>query len=653
MDTTVTDPLTGRLLGGRYRIGDRIARGGMATVYQAIDTRLGRSVACKVMHPGLCDDAGFVRRFVREARSAARLSHPNVVAVFDQGEDGDVVYLAMEHVPGMTLRRLISRRGPLPPDEALEIIDRILAALSAAHDAGLIHRDVKPENVLLEPGGSPGSVKVADFGLARAITASTSSTATQGQLIGTVSYLAPEQVVHGHADARSDVYAAGVVLYEMLTGRKPHTGESPIQVAYQHVHEDVQAPSEEAFGIPDFVDALVQRATARDPDLRPADAGAFLRQARRAEAALAGGVDDPELTRDLAGADTASIDTASIDTANTSGSDGSGSDAAGTDGGDTDGGGTDGGGTDGGGANESGPFSAPKRRRRPWLALLIGLPILALVAAAWYLGVYRYTQVPQLAGLARPRAERVTTAADLRLRVAGHVYSEVIDRGHLVRTKPEPSERVRKGEAVRVWLSRGPERHPMPDLDGKTHAQAERLADRADLRVARVERAYSDTIPRGTVIRFSPKPGTSLAPGSRVSLVLSKGPAPVKIPDAVGKDSDQVRQTLQDRGLTATTSSRHSSSVAEGKVISQQPEAGTGHRGDTVHLVVSKGPRMVTVPVVRGDGESGAKQQLQDAGFDVDVRHSDVYVGLHVVVRQNPGGGTTAPEGSTIVLEIV
>ena len=270
--TTVGDPLVGRLLDGRYQITERLARGGMATVYRAVDTRLTRTVAVKVMHVGLGDDAEFARKFDREARAAARLAHPNVVAVFDQGSDlieghSSRPYIVMEHVDGYTLRDVINREAPMLPLRALEVIEPVLAALAAAHDAGLVHRDVKPENVLIS---DRGQIKVADFGLAKAISSQT-STATQGLLIGTVSYLPPELVVSGQADARSDVYSTGVVLFELLTGRKPHTGDTPIQVAYAHVHADVPAPSRypTAGPVPPYLDALVARATVPDGQ-RPA-----------------------------------------------------------------------------------------------------------------------------------------------------------------------------------------------------------------------------------------------------------------------------------------------------------------------------------------------------------------------------------------------
>ncbi|WP_146063489.1 protein kinase, partial [Streptomyces sp. SM11] len=280
MDTTLQDPLVGQLLDGRYRIEARIAVGGMATVYRAVDTRLDRVLALKVMHPALATDVSFVERFIREAKSVARLAHPNVVAVFDQGAQGAYVYLAMEYVAGCTLRDVLRERGALQPRAALDILEPVLAALGAAHRAGFVHRDMKPENVLI---GDDGRVKVADFGLVRAVGTATDST---GSLLGTVSYLAPEQIEHGTADTRSDVYACGVVLYEMLTGAKPHTGETAAQIIYRHLNSDVPAPSAVVPGLPVALDSLVASATARSPEVRPHDAVLLLAETREARTAL-------------------------------------------------------------------------------------------------------------------------------------------------------------------------------------------------------------------------------------------------------------------------------------------------------------------------------------------------------------------------------
>ncbi|HYJ74612.1 MAG TPA: protein kinase [Kineosporiaceae bacterium] len=264
------DPLVGRVVDGRYAVTARIARGGMATVYLALDRRLDREVALKVMHSHLADDQQFTARFIREARSAARLSHPGVVAVFDQGEDDGLLYLAMEYLQGRTLRQVLGELGVLTPGEALDVVEPALEALAAAHAAGIVHRDVKPENVILT---DDGRVKVADFGLARAASALTS---TSGVLMGTAAYMAPELIADGVTDARGDVYAVGVMIFEMITGRQPFSGDVPLRVAYRHVHEDVPAPSSVIPRLPEPLDVLVGTATSRDPDRRPADAAALL-----------------------------------------------------------------------------------------------------------------------------------------------------------------------------------------------------------------------------------------------------------------------------------------------------------------------------------------------------------------------------------------
>ncbi len=294
------DPLVGQLVDGRYLVESLIARGGMATVYEASDLRLDRSVALKVLPPAPADDDTVTRRFVREARAAARLTSPNIVAVYDQGDDGSVVFLAMEYVAGRrTLRTVMRDAAPLPVPHAVAVFEEVVKALAVAHGAGIVHRDIKPENVLLTP---QGHIKVADFGLARALNSLTaaSATATGGVLMGTVAYLAPELVTSGVADTRSDVYALGVLLFELLTGRKPHDGDSAIQIAYKHVHDDVPTPSSLVSGIPPHVDALVACATARHPDFRPPDAEVLLQQVRRVHDALSTGVaDDEQLTTDL------------------------------------------------------------------------------------------------------------------------------------------------------------------------------------------------------------------------------------------------------------------------------------------------------------------------------------------------------------------
>jgi len=673
VDRTAVDPMIGRVLEGRYRVGPRVARGGMATVYEATDLRLDRVCALKVMHAGLGDDDDFAGRFVREARSAARLSHPNVVSIFDQGDDDGTVFLAMEYVRGHTLRDLIRSEAPVPPTRALAVLDPVIAALAAAHRAGIVHRDVKPENVLL---ADDGTVKVADFGLARAVSAETQHTVTGGVLIGTVSYLSPELVVDGRADARSDVYAAGVVLYELLTGRKPHAGESPLQVAWKHVHEDVPPPSRVVPGIPRYVDALVARATARDTDLRPADAQVLLHQVRRVRAALASGVtEDPELTSDLTPTvpvqrlggevdpdyiDYVRDEPAQVQTIL--------SPAQVAHAGRTD---------DtsvisrmpASAATPTGPASRPaaaeppagppgprphrRSRRGPLLLLLVLLLAAGAALAAWWFGEGRFVATPGVVNLSSRAAEAKVEAAGLSFTVGGRTYSETVPAGAVVRTDPAGGHDVTRDGTVTAYLSRGPERHTVPLLAGATLDRAQQAVTRADLSFGTATYSFSEKVAKGVVLRSKPTRGTSLRRGTVVDVVVSKGPHPVKVPDVTGKDADAATATLRELGLEVERSEDNSDTVDEGDVVSASPDSGTLLRGDTVRLVVSKGPVLVEVPsVIRMDADE-ATSTLEGAGFEVETERVEVYIGLGLVVRQSPGSGERAPRGSTVTLYVV
>ena len=670
------DPLIGRVLDGRYRVGPRIARGGMATVYQATDLRLDRTVAVKVMHAGLGDDPEFVARFEREARSAARLSHHNVVAVFDQGDDHGTLFLVMEYVPGLTLRDLIRKEAPMEPGKALAMIEPVLAALAAAHIAGMIHRDVKPENVLL---ADDGRIKVADFGLARAVNAETQHTATGGVLIGTVSYLSPELVVDGKADARSDVYAAGVLLYEMLTGHKPHQADSPIQVAYKHVHEDVPAPSLRVSGLPPYVDALVARATARDKDLRPSDARVLLHQVRRVRQALDHGVvDDPELTEDLrpgpSHADLDSVGTgelliprdpsrqaqrtvqrsedvfdadlevttpvAAVPVVPASRS----------------------------AATPPHPPASPPpvlgepgrprpvpRRSRRGPTLLIGVLLLALLVGlgGWYLGIARYTHTPAVINLSATAAKAKVEKAGLKFKEGDPAYSETVAKGSVVRTDPDAGARIPKDGTVTAVISLGPERHAVPDVRGKTLDEAQSLLDAASLSFGRAVEHYNEKIAKGKVITTDPVPGTQLRRDAAVNVILSRGPKPIDIPDWTGRNGDRAVAALTKLGFDVQRDDQYSDTVPLGRVISQSPSSGTGFKDDQVKLIVSKGPALVTIPQVNGRKVNDAKKELEHLGFVVEIVHNPLYVGANYVVGSNPSQGSSAPQGSTVTLSIV
>jgi eukaryotic-like serine/threonine-protein kinase len=656
VDRTVADPMIGRLLDGRYRVGPRIARGGMATVYEATDMRLDRVCALKIMHSNLGDDEDFAGRFVREARSAARLSHPNVVAVFDQGDDDGTLFLAMEYIPGHTLRDLIRKESPMAPAKALAMIDPILSALAAAHEAGMIHRDVKPENVLL---AEDGRVKVADFGLARAVSAETQHTATGGILIGTVSYLSPELVVDGKADARSDVYAAGVLIYEMLTGRKPHEGESPIQVAYKHVHEDVPPPSEEIPGIPAYVDALVARATARDRELRPADARVLLHQVRRVRAALDHGVtDDPELTADLTPTSPVhfndSIDYVREDAPTIVAPSDAGHENTSVIG------------APGPPANRANhpnrpnlqrprPAQSPKRRSRKGPILLVLVLLLAAVAgvSGWYFGMGRYTSTPGVINLSQSQAEKRVETAGLSFEVSGKSFSETVTAGSVISTDPTAGSKILEDGTVSAVISKGPERYEVPALRGMTEDQAQEALTDMNLSFGDTVERFNEKVAEGVVLRSLPKPGTELKRDAAVDLVVSKGPRPIKVVDFTGKDAEKAEAALSKRNLEVLASRQHDDTVPEGDVLTQTPSGGTLYRGDTVRLLISDGPQMVQVPEVNGSGVGEATQRLEAAGFEVRTEHSQLYVGLEYVVGSDPGQGSMAPMGSVVTLSLV
>lgn len=673
--TTAADPLTGRLLDRRYRLGRRIARGGMASVYEATDVRLDRTVAVKVMHPGLGDD-DVAQRFVREARAAARLSHPHVVSVHDQGEDDGIVFLAMEHVPGHTLRDVIRAEAPMRPERALALAEPIVSALAAAHRAGLVHRDVKPENVLIaeDPHGDhpgdqhqgrwPGQVKVADFGLAKAVSADTQHTATGGVLIGTVSYIAPELVIEGRADARADVYAVGIVLFELLTGRKPHEGETPIQVAYKHVNHDVPAPSTLVPGLPAYVDALVARATARDRSLRPADAGVLLHQVRRVGQALRAGVErDEELTADLSPLPAPVAGPDQADQA------GPGAPEA----------------TDELGGYPVDEPTAPvrgittrameplarstpaperpaavpvtERRRsvRGPLSLLLAVVILTgLGAGAWWFGWARYTSTPGVLGLQQAAAVDRLEAAGLGAEVADPAYSETVPEGEVIATEPEPGSRVLDDGTVVITLSLGPERYDVPRLAGKSEDAAQDALLATRLGVGEAAERWSEKVPEGTVIATRPATGTTLRPDTAVSLVVSKGPRPRKVADLTGESLDRAERVLGRKGLEVeVTDEEFSDTVDEGDIISQDPTDGTLFKGDTVEVVVSQGPELVEVPGVIAQGVDSATEDLEAAGFEVEVRQDPSSIGLGFVFRMDPGAGDMAPRGSTITIYLI
>ncbi len=685
MDDTLADPpptspalLSGRLLDGRYAVTARIAHGGMATVYLAMDTRLDRQVALKVMHAELARDDEFVRRFIGEAKSVARLSHQNVVAVFDQGSDGPFLYLTMEYVPGRTLKEVLRERGRFAPAAALDIMTGVLDGLAAAHASGIVHRDVKPENVLLT---ADGRLKVADFGLARAQAAAGHTRA--GLLIGTVAYLPPEQVTGEATGPRSDVYSAGVVLFELLTGRQPFNGDTPIAVAYQHVNQDVPAPSSVVPGLPSAVDQLVLAATSRDPALRPADAGEFARAVRRVRE----GIGAPSGLTGVIGAGVQGLTEApwlNLDTPAATNGWWARGPAATSSGGQSGTGewwdhdetappasgpgtgplgpsqsGADG--HDGGSSRtlvvhreETGRYLGG---REPFLQRWLFSPRLALVAlvvalgvglgvGGWWLTSGRYASIPVVANDSVNQATAVLTADGFTIAKVSQVHNNDVQQGLVVGTTP--SGRAAKGSAVTVLVSSGPFTSVVPSVHGLTLAAAEAALRRVHLS-STVEKVGSSA-PVGTVLGTNPGAGRSWPQTKPVAIVVAEG---LPVPNFVGQNVQAAQQWAAQNGANLQTQQDQNSSQPQGTITGQEPGGGSLYRpGEAVVVNVSNGPAEVNVPDVIGMSVQQATQTLQAAGFQAQVQSFGLGNNPHGRVWDYSPVGQ-APRGSTILLDVL
>jgi len=633
-------PLTGKVLNERYLVGPRIASGGMAVVYEGTDTRLERRVALKVMHTGMASDPVFVESFVREARSAAALSHPNIVAVHDQGTDSGEIYLVMEFVTGSTLRDLLRARGRLSVNEALDVLEPVLDALSAAHAAGLAHRDVKPENILIT---SDGRIKVADFGLARAVSGATQ--ATRGVVIGTVAYLAPEQVQGGTGNERSDVYSAGVLLFEMLTGKPPYDGDTPAIVAVRHVNEDVPAPSQLIPGSPAAMDALVAGATNRDPSVRYSDAQGFLAAVRAtrqrlglpAIAAIGGFIAEPTFH------DTLIVSTDSPVTSLPATS--SPSPAA--------------------APNEperykTGVLANPmpaepavrQRSRKGLIAFLLVITLaVAAGAGAWALGRTPQVVVPKVVGLTELQAKAALSKVAFTAEFADDSFSETVATGKVISSDPVAGAQADEKSAVTLTLSKGPERYTIPNLAKRTVTDAEAAITGSNLTVGTTTQSYNSTVGKGLVVSTSPKAGSSVKRDTVVNLIVSQGPEILKVPNVTGQTSSAAQSAVSKAGFKPAVTLQYSESVAKGVVISQSPSSGTAARDSTLKLVVSNGPPLVAVPNIVSKSLSQATSILSAAGFKISVR-TNIPGGGNIVVQQVPGAGSSRPKGSTIVVDV-
>jgi serine/threonine-protein kinase len=672
MDTTVADALIGALIDGRYRVDARLARGGMATVYTAMDERLARTVALKIIHPAQAHEENFVRRFTDEAKAIARLTHPNVVAVYDQGTHQGLPYLVLEFVRGRTLREVLGDRGRLAPDEALTILEQMLAAIAAAHRAGLVHRDVKPENVLVAeaPNRSllDSVVKVADFGLARAVEEASSARDSSGaHLLATVAYVAPELVTDGHADPRTDVYSAGVVLFEMLTGRVPYEAGQAVEVAWQHVDQDVPAPSRYVPGLPAALDDLVARATRRDPGGRPTDAGAMLAEVQaarddigaaltrvRPEAAptvLVPRYDSdafrPDLARPGASPGTlayperrygpdATVDMArAVDRPPWARLPAAGAPSH--------------------ARRRSGTATYRDRVRqlpgrvlanqRGRLAVAASLVLVGLLVAVtgWWYGVGRFTATPSLVAVSKTQAVAAADHDGFRLRFAAARFDEKVPKDTVLAQEPTAGRRIVGGGTITLTLSLGPERYALPDETGKDVGLAGNELAQLKLSVQTVE-VYDDVVPPGVVAATDPAPQTQVKPGTKVTLKVSRGRAPLTVPSVIGQPLAEAQAKLTGMGLKVVVKQQDSDKPAT-TVLSEDPVDGSGvEKGATVTLTVSKGPAAVVVPNLDNADAEAARQALAQLGLQATV------IGGGRVRFQNPAVGAQVPPGTTVVL---
>ena len=615
----------------------------MATVYVATDLRLERRIALKVMHAHLSDDSNFQSRFIQEARSAARLADPHVVNVFDQGQDGELAYLVMEYLPGITLRELMREQRRLTIPQTITIMDAVLSGLAAAHRGGIVHRDVKPENVLL---AEDGRIKIGDFGLARATTA---NTATGAQLLGTIAYLAPELVTRGTADARSDIYALGIMLYEMLTGEQPYKGEQPMQIAFQHATESVPRPSVRNPAVPEPLDELVLWATERSPQERPDDAQAMLNRLREIEKQLGiapqvaaatssparSQLDSGDVTKVLPG-------TAVI-------------------------------------ADPTGPVEQPvdnatllrrrtSRRRARGAFLLALVLLLAMLAGGvgWWFGSGpgSLVAVPEVAGQTFADAQAELAEHDL-IAVEAHENAIDVEAGLAIRTDPTPGERLEKDAEVTVYISDGPASHALEPLNGKTeqeardylaslhvNAQDETLELYSSADAGLVINAY--VTPRAGGDSYACGEGCEVFEDDTVELYVSLG----ALPDVVGMSADDAVDALEEKGITVSEQTEEYSDTVEAGIVLSMAErdpSGNWRPGDSTSLVVSKGPQLFEVPDVVGMTRDEASRTLQDAGFEVAgivFPWNIAQDGLTEVQTQDPEAGSMARSGTTVTISI-
>ena len=632
--------LNGEIIDGRYQLTRVVGSGGMATIYAAIDLRLDRQVAVKVMHSHLAQDEQFVSRFIREAKAAASLSHPNIVAVLDQGWNqggAPCVFIVMELIEGATLRDYIIEQGALSAERALSIITPVASALAAAHKLGIVHRDIKPENILVS---KEGRIKIADFGLARGALLGNTMTAESSVILGSVSYLSPEQVQRGVADARSDIYSLGIVLFEILTGQKPYQGEDPVQVAIKHVNERVPAPSTIKPGLSIEIDQLVLSTTDIDPDKRPRDAVILLEKLRELSEKLDPRKRQLSLELDLPplaikepgkkeGAKRLRRDKdrevqipknqeATVKKEKSS---------------------------------SIGKKALSKRvKRNRQIAALIAI---SLGIGIWYVivGPGSKVIVPSLAGLTVKQATSELADLGLDLKVEREEFSEDIPEDRVINSSPAGGGRISPDGTVEVTISKGKERYIIPTLQGLKIEIAERLINDNKLVVGEVIEEFSSEFPKGFIMRSSPVAGERIKRDSQVTLYISKGIEQIGISSYQGKSGEQALNELTEAGFDVETKYVFSEDLPIGAVVSQLPRTGDIDKGSVITLTVSKGSEFVFIPNLFSLTQAMAVDTLKDLDLKVIIKK----VGdkkIKVVTNISPKVGERVKRGSTVTITV-
>jgi len=642
--------LVGRLIADRYLVQSLIARGGMSSVYLAVDERLERQVAVKVIYAHLAENPSFRDKFIREAKTAARLNHPNLVNVFDQGQDQELTFLVMEYVPGMTLRDALKKFGKLSPARALDLFEPILQGLAAAHRGGILHRDLKPENVFL---ADDGRIKLGDFGLARNVDANTST----GSLIGTIAYLSPELITRGVADARSDVYAAGILLYELLTGEQPFQGDQVAHIAHQHTTMDIPSPSSLVSEVPPLLDEVVLWAAARAPEHRPANAQVLAEVVQRVRTEIKAGrgattkLDLPEF-QDIQATKVLSVEsTTVIDFPNASGS----SDATTAMG--------DFGVDESTGSSQAtsvlGDLDEPvnpiqavayaRRNRGKWAVAWILVFALLSSGAGWWFGSGPggLSALPNLTSSQLVDAKAALAPYSPTIQVKSE-SSSTVSEGLVTRTEPAAGNLFWRGGTITIWVSKGAKLIAVPKLAGLSQVDASNKLSQAGFTVGN-SADYFNTATAGLVFDYLGSDGTPIPQGSAVDLKISLGP----LPAVAGLDQPTAINALQKAGVKiGSISQDFSDAVSTGQVIRVQPQQDPLGKGGQVIVVVSKGPNTVIMPAVIGETLLATKVSLENLGLQVRVNTDQLQSnwGLVKVKTASVAAGATLHVGDVVTI---